>query len=142
MTARLSKAAVTGWETLDGFAVAHGLDDPRELPLQRFTALVWYLMTRNLDEQGVTRLRARLWVPPKGSVIPSNSPWSAENEMKNLRALEMRLGGKGQNQAPASTVASGGPQLSMKQRWDARVIPTRPRAAQRLSRGGDEGGSL
>lgn len=136
MTARLAYAAVTSWEVLDGYAAAHNMADLRTLPLNRFTAFVWYMMCRNLDEKGIERLRAKLWIPPraeKNKPIPANSPWSAENEMKNLRALEASLGGKistgpkdtALDKTPGSKAIAGRPRPrpSMRQQWEARPKP-------------------
>jgi hypothetical protein len=55
---------------------------------------VWYMLIRNADENGQAKLRAKLWLPPKGVEIPKESPWSAESEMGALRSLKAGLGGK------------------------------------------------
>jgi hypothetical protein len=55
---------------------------------------VWYMLCRNADSTERAKLRAKLWLPPKGKEIPKESPWSAENEMGALRSLRAGLGGK------------------------------------------------
>jgi hypothetical protein len=74
--------------------VAHGVD-LRVLPLDRFCNFVWWAVTHEGAENEVQRFRARLWMPPPGTVvIPAKSPWSAENEMSAFGALRAQLGGK------------------------------------------------
>lgn len=89
-------AAARSWADLDGYCVAHGIPDPRELPLERFCNLVWYMMTRNAkDEAAVAKIRAQLWRPPRGmTVIDRRSPWSPENETKAFAALKSALSPK------------------------------------------------
>lgn len=87
---------MANWGTLDGYAVAHGLPDLRELPLERFLNFVWYMMTRNSEPKEIERLKQTLWVPPKSErakPIPKNSPWSAENETAALKAAIATLSG-------------------------------------------------
>lgn len=93
MTARLAKAAVENWADFDGYAVAHGMPDLRELPLDRFCSFVWHMLSRNADEQGVAKLRAKLWQPPKGEVITDTaSPWHPDNEKAAFNSLKAGLG--------------------------------------------------
>jgi hypothetical protein len=54
---------------------------------------VWYMLTRNGDANDVAKLRAKLWMPPKGVVPPPKSPWSAENELAGFQAFRAGLGG-------------------------------------------------
>lgn len=93
MTVRLVRTAVANWETLDGYAVAHGMDDLRNLPLERFCNFVWYMLTRNSEKKDVDQLRAKLWVPPPRAAvpIPANSPWSAESETAVFKAVKAQL---------------------------------------------------
>jgi hypothetical protein len=55
---------------------------------------VWYMLIRHADTNEQAKLRAKLWLPPKGVEIPPESPWSAENEMSAFNALRAGLGGK------------------------------------------------
>lgn len=93
MTVRLVRTAVSNWDTLDGYAVAHGMGDLRELTLERFVSFVWYMLTRNSEKKDVDQLRAKLWVPPPRMTapIPRNSPWSAEAETAAFRAVKAQL---------------------------------------------------
>ena len=93
MTVRLVRTAVANWETLDGYAVAHGMGDLRLLDLDRFCNFVWYMLTRNADKKDTDSLRAKIWVPPPKSVapIPKNSPWSAEAETAAFKAVKAQL---------------------------------------------------
>ena len=93
MTVRLVHTAVANWETLDGYAVAHGMADLRTLTLERFCNYVWFMLTRNAEQKDIDKLRARLWVPPPKSTapIPKNSPWSAEAETRAFQAVKAQL---------------------------------------------------
>lgn len=93
MTVRLVRTAVANWDTLDGYAVAHGMGDLRDLPLERFCAFVWYMMTRFAEKKDIDQMRSKLWVPPPKSTapIPTNSPWSAEAETAAFRAVKAQL---------------------------------------------------
>jgi len=95
VTVRLVRTAVGNWETLDGYAVAHGMPDLRDLPLDRFCNFVWYMLTRNSEKKDVDQMRAKLWVPPPKSTapIPKNSPWSAEAETAAFKAVRAQLTG-------------------------------------------------
>lgn len=52
---------------------------------------VWWFLTRNADPNEIEKFKARLWRPPKGVEPPPESPWSAENEMRNFRSLQAAL---------------------------------------------------
>ena len=93
MTVRLVRTAVANWETLDGYAAAHGMKPLRLMELERFCNYVWYMMTRNGEKKDNDQLRAKLWVPPPKSEapIPKNSPWSAEAETAAFRAVKAQL---------------------------------------------------
>ena len=93
MTVRLVRTAVANWDTLDGYAVAHGMGDLRDLSLERFCNFVWYMLTHNSEKKDVDQMRSRLWVPPPKSQapIPKNSPWSAESETAAFRAVKAQL---------------------------------------------------
>lgn len=90
MTARLVLTAVTNWDTLDGYAAAHGMPPLPELTLDRFCNFTWYMLTRNAEAADADRLKAKLWVPPPKSTapIPANSPWSAESESRAFAAVK------------------------------------------------------
>ena len=94
MTVRLVRTAVANWETLDGYAVAHGMKgDLRDMPLDRFCNFVWFMMTRNAEKKDIDSMRAKLWVPPPKSAapIPRNIPWSAEAETAAFKAVKAQL---------------------------------------------------
>ena len=92
MTARLVATALAHWMEFDGYAVAHGMPELGDLPLPRFEAFVWHLLIRNADAQGVAKMRAQLWMPPKGEVPDERSPWSAKNESAAFGQLASALG--------------------------------------------------
>jgi hypothetical protein len=94
VTLRLGATALGSWPELDGFAVAHGIQDPRTLPLDRFCNLVWYLISKGEDATGIAKARAKLWrPPPQAEVIPARSPWSAESESAGFASLKAGLTG-------------------------------------------------
>lgn len=95
MTARLVLTAVNNWDTLDGYAAAHGMPPLTELTLDRFCNFTWYMMTRNADKKDYDRLKTQLWVPPPKSSapIPANSPWSAEAESKAFASVKALVKG-------------------------------------------------
>lgn len=64
------------------------------LSLSRFLNFTWYMLIRNADEKGRSRLRARVWQPPKGVVPDERSPWSAKNETAAFKAFQMQATGK------------------------------------------------
>lgn len=78
--------------SLDGYAVAHGIDPSRE-PLRRFNAYVYYMVTRNGDEKSIAKFDSKLWMPPKGVAPDPRSPWSPENEMKAFQAVKSMVKG-------------------------------------------------
>ena len=98
MTVRLGMAALAQYEAIDGYATGHGMKDIRLLALDRFCNFVWWLATRNANEQEQAKMRAQLWrppPPPPGKAperIDPRSPWSAENEAKALAGLKAGLG--------------------------------------------------
>ena len=92
MSLRLLSIVVAQWEELDGYAVAHGMPDLRELPLGRLCNYVYWRITQNADEKGLQRLRAQLWMPPKGVAPDARSPWSAQNETAGFEALQAQVG--------------------------------------------------
>jgi hypothetical protein len=93
VTVRLVRTAVANWETLDGYAVAHGMEDLRTLELDRFCNFVWFMMTRHAEKKDADQMRAKLWVPPPKATgpIPRNSPWSAEAETAAFKAVKAQL---------------------------------------------------
>jgi hypothetical protein len=67
------------------------LPDPRLMPLDRFCHLVWHAMTMNAeDENAVTQLRAKLWIPPEGE--EAAGVWAPEAELAAFGALKSALG--------------------------------------------------
>jgi len=66
----------------------------QELPLERFCNFVWYIFTKDAEKRDVDKLRARLWQPPKGTVVTDErSPWAAKNEKDSLSAFKRGIGG-------------------------------------------------
>lgn len=64
-----------------------------DLPLDRFANYVYWMATRNLDEAGVEKFRAKLWRPPAGEVPDARSPWSAESETSAFQSFKAAFGG-------------------------------------------------
>lgn len=95
MTARLVLTAVNNWDTLDGYAAAHGMPPLLELSLDRFCNFTWYMMTRFSEKKEIDQLKAKLWVPPPKTTapIPAQSPWSPENEQKAFAAVKAMVKG-------------------------------------------------
>lgn len=91
MTQRLLVTAAEHWYMFDGFAVAHGAGDLRELPLDRFCSYVRWYCTRALDEKQLAEFEAKLFMPPRGT-IPTSGPWAPENETESLRAFQSAFG--------------------------------------------------
>jgi len=92
--ARLTATALDHWWELDGYAAAHNLPELGELPLPRFLAFVYYMLTRNLDENELAKLRARLWRPPPGEVVTDpRSPWAPQNEAAAFAAFKAQATG-------------------------------------------------
>lgn len=85
-------ALIDNWETLDGLALSQGLPDLRTLPLGRVCNFVYYFLTKDGDEQGIAKFRAKLWQPPVGEVPDERSPWNAANENSALAGLAASLG--------------------------------------------------
>lgn len=98
MTQRLVATAVAHWEEFDGYAVAHGMKPLQKLPLDRFCSFVYWMLTRNGDENAIAKFRADLWMPtPEAmsdpeSVADERSPWNPANENKALAAFKAQLG--------------------------------------------------
>ena len=65
-----------------------------DMPLSRAMNFVWYMLTRNADDQARAKLRAKLWMPPKGVAPTKDSPWSPANETGAFGALRAQLGVK------------------------------------------------
>jgi len=92
-------AAANQWATIDGYAAGHAMKDIRTLPLERFCNFVWYLSTKNANEQEQAKAKAQLWRPPPPvpgrpvEPIPKQSPWSAESEGAAFAALKAGLTG-------------------------------------------------
>jgi hypothetical protein len=92
VTARLCASALAEWQFIDGFAVSQNID-LLDLPLGRFTNFIWWMMTREAQKSDVDKMRAKLWIPPVGTVeIVPQSPWSPENEQNAFAALKAGLG--------------------------------------------------
>ena len=92
MSLRLLATLAEQFETLDRYAVAHGVPDLYTLDLRRLCNYVYWFLTKDGDEQGVAKMRARLWQPPKGERPDARSPWSAENEGKAFAAFASSVG--------------------------------------------------
>lgn len=89
---RLAQLAVEHSDTLEGYAVAHGMDELGELPLWRMTAFVYWYWTRNMsEEKDLQQFRSRLWQPPKGTAPDERSPWSPKNEQHAFASLKATL---------------------------------------------------
>lgn len=95
MTVRLVLTAVSNWDTLDGYAAAHGMPPLTHLSLDRFCNFTWYMMTRNAQQKDIDQMKAKLWVPPPKSTapIPENSPWSASAETSAFAAVKAMVKG-------------------------------------------------
>lgn len=77
---------------VDGYAAAHGMPELSELSLRRFCSFIWYMLTRNADDNERARIESRLWQPPPTiTTIPARSPWSAESETQLLAAAKATL---------------------------------------------------
>lgn len=61
-----------------------GIGDPRELYLDQFCALVWFMLTRDKKPEEIEFQKAQLWIPPKGVEIDERSPWHPANQNKQL----------------------------------------------------------
>lgn len=59
-----------------------------------FLDFVYYLFTRNGDEQSVEKFRRTLWMPPKGVAPDPRSPWSPEAETAAFRAAKAMTTGQ------------------------------------------------
>lgn len=93
MTLRYGQIAEAHWPDLDGYAVGHNMPPLDSLPLGRFCNWLWWMLTRNANEQEKEKIRAKLWRPPPAheGPIDKRSPWSAENEMKSFASLKAQL---------------------------------------------------
>lgn len=85
------QTALAEWAYIDGLAASQGID-LLDLPLARFTNYIWWLMTRDQEKAQVEKIRAKLWMPPKGEAAPPGSPWSPENELAAIRAFQAQVG--------------------------------------------------
>ena len=81
--------AIDNWQDVNGFCVAHRIDF-RHLNVSDGADLIWWMLTKDGDEQGKERLKVWLWRPPKG-VVPTKGPWTAEAETAALRNLQAGL---------------------------------------------------
>lgn len=70
------------------------MPDLRELPLERMCNFVYWRLVDGADQQGIDKLRQKLWMPPKGIVPDARSPWSQENESKGFASLAAQVGKK------------------------------------------------
>lgn len=93
MTLRLVGTLESQWETIDGYAASRNLPDWNDMGLARATNLIWYFLTRNGDSEGIEKLKAQVWMPPKGvAVTDSRSPWSPEQENAAFESLQASMG--------------------------------------------------
>jgi len=94
VSVRLAALAREHWSTLDGFAVSQNMPDLRTLTQARFDNFVWWWATRNADEKQLTKFKADMWRPPKGTeVTQKESPWHPENETAALASLQASMSG-------------------------------------------------
>jgi len=93
VTSRLIATARAHWETLDGYAVAHGMPSLNDIEIDRLCNFIYWFICQNRNENEVAKLRTRIWRPPAGVVADARSPWSVENENKALNALKTQIGG-------------------------------------------------
>lgn len=80
------------WRDLDGWATARQID-LGDLPVGRFTNLVYYWWTEGADPKEVEKFERRLYIPPK-NVVAKVGPWSAEAETAAFAAAKAALTGK------------------------------------------------
>lgn len=73
------------------------------MPFPAFLDFVYYMLTRNADEQAVEKFRRNLWMPPKGVAPDKRSPWSPERETAAFRAVKAMTTG----QAPVLDATGG-----------------------------------
>ena len=93
MTVRLLGVLSSEWEFFDGYALSRGIGDLRHLPLSRVVNLVWYTLVKDAEQEDKDKLKANLWMPPKGmAVTDSRSPWSPEQENAAFSSLQATLG--------------------------------------------------
>lgn len=91
MTDRLLGICLEHWRAVDGYAVAHGAADLRELSLDRLCSYIWWWATRNAEKEAdIKKFEASLWRPPAGE--RALGPWSAEAEMGAFSALKKAVG--------------------------------------------------
>ncbi|QGJ89447.1 hypothetical protein PBI_SMARTIES_43 [Microbacterium phage Smarties] len=74
------------------------------MPFPAFLDFVYYMLTRNADDQAVEKFRRNLWMPPKGVAPDARSPWSPEAETAAFRAAKAMTTG----QAPTIDASGGG----------------------------------
>lgn len=86
---RLISLALNHWREIDGWAVGHGLDDLRKLPLSRFCSFMWWYATKDAEGSEVAKFEARLWRPVPGAV--AQGPWSPEAETAAFKGLKAQL---------------------------------------------------
>ena len=61
----------------------------RRAPWGRFQNFVWWWLTRNAEQADVQKMKARLWIPPKGE--EPKGVWSPEAETDAFNALQRSL---------------------------------------------------
>ena len=93
MTQRYLASAYAEWDYIDGFCLGHGID-LETLPLDRFCHVMWWILTRNTQEEGDSeKLKQELWMPPKGEIVTDpRSPWYSGNESSGFGSLKASLG--------------------------------------------------
>jgi hypothetical protein len=80
------------------------------MPLGQFTAFVWWMLTKDLDEKDTARALSRLWQPEVGEVVTDpRSPWYSENEGSAFTALKMSMGGSMTPERGSAVKDSGKP---------------------------------
>lgn len=87
----MAGAALDSWWDVEGYAAAHGMGPIADLELTRFLSFMWYMMTKNAEEDSeVEKIRADIWRPPKGT--EGQGPWSKDAESKSFNSLKAGLG--------------------------------------------------
>lgn len=94
MTARLVRLMLDRWEVMDGFALAHGIEELARVPIGRLTSFIYWRLVDGAEPAEVEKFRARLWQPPRGIEADPRSPWSSENEQASFGAAIASLTGR------------------------------------------------
>jgi len=85
---------IAEWQNLNGYHLGNTGLSARKLSLNDFSDLAWWYCTKEGDPKEVEKFKRRLWIPPKGAVIPENSPWSSKNTAASVNSLRAAVTGK------------------------------------------------